>query len=274
MDMNSYADATLVVKRTFLEFERVAPARLERALSAPCLASSSTGRPKKLSLDTTDSDCESTVGTTTAPSDGEVGEIDVFVEEMSPALCEADALILSAHARHSHAACPAALPMQTMSPPAWMGALSMTRVDSTRGQGASVMLRNIPNDYTRAMVIELLDQEGFYARYNFLYVPIDFKSGAARGYAFVNLASQEDADAFIAHFSGFRHWAFPSRKVAEVSWAHANHQGFARNVEYYRNSSVMHAVVPDECKTVLFCKGVRVAFPAPTWPVSMPDGLW
>merc|ERR1712048_1365336 len=91
--------------------------------------------------------------------------------------------------------------------------VSEPQAASTHLQPTSVMLRNIPNDYTRDMVCKLLDQEGFQAKYDFLYVPIDFMSGSARGYAFVNFVSHSDAQAFLACFAGFHRWAYPSRKV-------------------------------------------------------------
>merc|ERR1712232_1096707 len=49
------------------------------------------------------------------------------------------------------------------------------------------MIRNIPNDYTRDDVQNLLDAKG--VQYYFLYVPIDWKKSSNLGYAFVNLIS-------------------------------------------------------------------------------------
>ena len=68
------------------------------------------------------------------------------------------------------------------------------------------MLRNIPNNYTRQMMLDLLDEVGLAERHNFVYMPMDFKSSAGLGYAFVNLVSHEDAVkamevCFLATFS-------------------------------------------------------------------------
>merc|ERR1740123_2226645 len=43
------------------------------------------------------------------------------------------------------------------------------------GERTTVMLRNLPNDYTRDMLLALLDKEGFQGKYNFVYLPMDFK---------------------------------------------------------------------------------------------------
>ena len=40
--------------------------------------------------------------------------------------------------------------------------------------------------------------------------------------------------------------------------------------DYYRNNSVMHSSVPDECKPVLLHKNNRVAFPLPTKTIKVP----
>ena len=50
-----------------------------------------------------------------------------------------------------------------------------------------VMLRNLPNNYTRDMFLSLLDEEGLSELYDFVYLPMDFCRDANLGYAFVNL---------------------------------------------------------------------------------------
>ena len=50
-----------------------------------------------------------------------------------------------------------------------------------------MMLRNLPNNYTRDMFLSLLDEEGLSELYDFVYLPMDFCRDANLGYAFVNL---------------------------------------------------------------------------------------
>merc|ERR1719321_875490 len=76
---------------------------------------------------------------------------------------------------------------QQVMPSAWYYASSTTE-SATAGR-TTVMLRNIPNNYTRAKLLELLDKEGFLACYDFIYLPMDFKRNANLGYAFLNLVS-------------------------------------------------------------------------------------
>jgi hypothetical protein len=127
----------------------------------------------------------------------------------------------------------------------------------------TVMMRNIPINYTRTMLLQLIDSEGFKGQYDLVYIPIDFNSGAGFGYAFVNMIHPEVAEKFRAHFQGYSGWTAASEKVCEVIWS-GTHQGLEAHVERYRDSPVMHESVPDESKPAIFKDGVRVPFPPPT----------
>jgi len=133
----------------------------------------------------------------------------------------------------------------------------------------TVMLRNIPNNYSRPMLLRLLDNEGFSAMYDFVYLPIDFKTQLSLGYAFVNLCVPSCVDAFWGNFDGFKKWAMPSRKVCTVSWS-GPQQGLDANIQRYRNSPVMHESVPDACKPAIFLTGQRIEFPPPTKNIRAP----
>jgi len=134
----------------------------------------------------------------------------------------------------------------------------------------TLMLRDIPNNYTRQMLLALLDREGFPPTVmNFLYYPVDFRLHAGLGYCFINFLEEADVLAFWSHFEGFSEWELPSRKVAHVSWA-LPLQGYDQCVSRYRNSQVMHHSVPDEFRPLLFKQGERVPFPAPTKTIRNP----
>jgi len=94
------------------------------------------------------------------------------------------------------------------------------------------------------MLLQHVDEKGYAGLYDFFYLPIDFKSQACLGYAFVNLLSPEDACALMADFDGFSNWLIPTRKHCMVGWSNP-HQGLQSNIERYINSPVMHKDVPD-----------------------------
>lgn len=143
---------------------------------------------------------------------------------------------------------------------------SITKALSDR---TTVMLRNLPNDYTREMLLSLLDSEGFKGKYDFVYLPVDFKREAGLGYAFVNLISNEEAENIRSHFNGFQAWKTQSQKICEVAWGDPL-QGLEEHIDRYRNSPVMHPDVTDEAKPALFKDGVRIAFPEPTKRIRLP----
>lgn len=136
----------------------------------------------------------------------------------------------------------------------------------------TVMMRNVPNNITREELLQIFDEEGFKAHYDLLYVPIDPKSRAGLGYAFINFVSNGSAEIFSKHFQGFQSWKMQSEKICDVSWSDAL-QGLDEHVKRYRNSSVMHESIPDELKPVLFKAGVRVRFPEPTRRIRAPRSL-
>lgn len=128
----------------------------------------------------------------------------------------------------------------------------------------TVMLRNLPNDYDRDMLLELLTSHGFGGCFDFVYLPIDFKKGANLGYAFINMVTHEDALNIHEKLSGYNGWALASSKVCEVAWGAPDHQGLQKHIERYRNSPVMHDEVPDKYRPMLFEDGKQIPFPAPT----------
>jgi len=133
----------------------------------------------------------------------------------------------------------------------------------------TTMMRNIPSEYTRADLLDLLDRKGFNGLYDLVYVPISFQTGLNHGYAFINFTTAEDANRFVDHFSGFSDWLVESDRICEVSWSDQS-QGLDSNVQRYRDSPVMHESVEDRFKPVLFRQGQRIPFPKPTKKIRAP----
>ena len=92
-------------------------------------------------------------------------------------------------------------------------------------ENTTLILRNVPNNYSREMFLAMLDEHGFAGCYDFVYLPRDFQRKANLGYAFVNLVDGAAADALWRTFDGFSSWALPTAKVCQVSWS-GLHQGF------------------------------------------------
>merc|ERR1711953_941442 len=101
------------------------------------------------------------------------------------------------------------------------------------------MLRNLPNDYTRDMLLELLDEDGFQ---------------------------------LIKKLDGFTNWKKNSGKICAVTWGDQG-QGLEAHIQRYRNSPVMPPECPEEVKPLLLVDGERVDFPPPTKRLRAPRAM-
>lgn len=105
----------------------------------------------------------------------------------------------------------------------------------------TVMIRNVPNKYTRQMLVDQLHKNGFGEKFDFLYLPIDFKNSCNVGYGFLNFRTVEETKMFIERFHGKSAMdclpGFNSRKVVNVGYARM--QGLEPNVARLKNSPVM-----------------------------------
>jgi len=137
------------------------------------------------------------------------------------------------------------------------------------GVQTTVFVCNIPCFYSRARILSLLDAKGFRGLYDFVYLPVDFRTNNALGYAFVNMVEHSHAQRAWDALDGFSAWVPPCRKRCRVRWSEPL-QGFHEHVERYRNSPVMHSSVPDSHKPAVFSGGARAPFPAPTKRVPAP----
>jgi len=133
----------------------------------------------------------------------------------------------------------------------------------------TVMLKGLPDTYTRTMLLQLLDAAGFIGRLNFLYLPVDFKRERSLGYALINLVTPSEALRLGRHFEGFSNWCVEGGSMCSVAWC-SPQQGLDAHVERYRNSPVMHESMPDEWRPILLAHGVPIAFPAPTLKIKAP----
>jgi hypothetical protein len=110
----------------------------------------------------------------------------------------------------------------------------------TGDKRTTLMIKNLPNRYSRAMVIALLESKLPVGSFDFVYVPIDFATRQNFAYAFVNLSTPNLVKTFFALFAGFR---FPEQaskaKMCEVVFARV--QGIEANVNRLINSPILTA---------------------------------
>lgn len=131
----------------------------------------------------------------------------------------------------------------------------------------TIVIKNLPEKCTNAMIVDLLDASGFAGKYDFLYAPTDFRNYSAFGYAFVNMISHELGESAMQVIDGMTAWN--ENVPLAVDWSQP-HQGYGVHVRRYQNSPVMHPQVPQEYKPMIFRGGVRQTFPAPTKRIKEP----
>eukprot|EP00747_Dinoflagellata_sp_TGD_P018937 gnl/TRDRNA2_/TRDRNA2_126830_c0_seq2.p1 gnl/TRDRNA2_/TRDRNA2_126830_c0~~gnl/TRDRNA2_/TRDRNA2_126830_c0_seq2.p1 ORF type:complete len:335 (+),score=46.56 gnl/TRDRNA2_/TRDRNA2_126830_c0_seq2:122-1126(+) len=70
------------------------------------------------------------------------------------------------------------------------------------GKVQTVMVRNLPRQYTQWMLLEDLNARGFDGVVDFIYVPFDLRKRANVGYSFINFAGPSFASSFKHEFEG------------------------------------------------------------------------
>lgn len=103
----------------------------------------------------------------------------------------------------------------------------------------TVMLRNIPNRYSQASLLEEIDLAGFKGSYDFFYLPMDTQNRTNVGYAFINFLTTEELERFMTEFANHAFKHHSSQKLARVSLAHV--QGFIENIRHFSNRAVAHS---------------------------------
>jgi len=95
----------------------------------------------------------------------------------------------------------------------------------------TVMLRNIPNRYTCEELLSEVMIAGFDRKFDFFYLPMDFKTKRNRGYGFINFNSASVAQQFVLAFHRRQLKLYSSKKILEV--APAVTQGYHANMSKY-----------------------------------------
>jgi len=135
----------------------------------------------------------------------------------------------------------------------------------------TLVAKNFPESYTRHDLISFLNAYGFNRKFDFIYFPLDFTTMKSFGYAFINFVTNRDALLFGKFYNGFAFSQDQNTDVGVAEWS-TSLQGLQKHVESYRNSPMMHPMLPECVKPALFLQGRQVAFPQPTKPLKRPRG--
>jgi hypothetical protein len=124
----------------------------------------------------------------------------------------------------------------------------------------TLMLRHIPNQYTRDMILSELTERGVLEYIDFLYLPIDATSHHLNvGYCFLNVINNVVVPLVWEALDGAKLMKVKSTKRCVISLGHV--QGLQSNITAYRNSSLMTR--SDLVRPILLKNGKRIPFPKP-----------
>nr|CCA21771.1 conserved hypothetical protein [Albugo laibachii Nc14] len=114
--------------------------------------------------------------------------------------------------------------------------LSIENVISGVDCRTTLMIRNIPNKYTQQMLLNEINRH-HHGRYDFFYLPIDFKNKCNMGYAFLNFMEPSAIISFHQEFNQQKWSNFNSEKVCAISYARL--QGKKAMIARFQNSSLL-----------------------------------
>jgi len=120
---------------------------------------------------------------------------------------------------------------------------------------STVVLRKLPKCLDRNKLQDVLETH-FAGCYNFLYLPMDFKTSEPIGHAIVNFVTAKVAASALLVLRGIVLEGFPT--IAEIS---NSHDGIESLIKRYRTSAVMEPDVPEQFRPLVFSCGRRVPFP-------------
>eukprot|EP00927_Polykrikos_kofoidii_P016295 TRINITY_DN1734_c0_g3_i1.p1 TRINITY_DN1734_c0_g3~~TRINITY_DN1734_c0_g3_i1.p1 ORF type:complete len:363 (-),score=33.54 TRINITY_DN1734_c0_g3_i1:409-1497(-) len=140
-------------------------------------------------------------------------------------------------------------------------------------QKTTLLLKNLPKDWTRHDLFALLVEIGLSRTVDFLYIPTKLGANVSDNfrYGFANFTDHSAADNCFRLLHGFSDWPQEvlERCPLEISYSERM-QGLSDHVERFRNSPVMHESVEDTFKPAVYADGVRIEFPRPTRHIKAP----
>jgi hypothetical protein len=125
---------------------------------------------------------------------------------------------------------------------------------------STIMIQNIPNNYSQTMLLEEINLE-FDRTYDFFYLPMDYKNKCNIGYAFINFMDCKHVANFYATFH-CREWSrFKSHKICAVKYGRI--QGKLGLIQHFKKTNVIKEASIDYRPLLFFSTGPDAGLPEP-----------
>lgn len=145
--------------------------------------------------------------------------------------------------------------------------LSDTQIDDSLHANTTLMVRNLPTDLSQPAFVQQFIETGWKGLFDFVYMPMNLRGHGNFGYAFINFASHSLAAQVMRQM--------PNSEPDGWTSVWSTCQGLSANIERYRNSPLMHELVPKECKPAAYDhSGNQIPFPSPTKNIPKPRIHW
>mmetsp|Transcript_77885 Transcript_77885/g.167061 ORF Transcript_77885/g.167061 Transcript_77885/m.167061 type:complete len:353 (-) Transcript_77885:90-1148(-) len=97
----------------------------------------------------------------------------------------------------------------------------------------TLMIRHVPKEFSQQSLMDMIDGKGFAGLYDFIYLPMDARSRANRGFAFINLISAQAAGSFYETFNDYQ---VSSTKESFIAVMTAHVQGIKALAKHFASS--------------------------------------
>jgi hypothetical protein len=122
----------------------------------------------------------------------------------------------------------------------------------------TLVVRGLGHKSSVDQFMDLLDQAGFAAQYDFAYVPRHFTEGSSFGFAILNFNDDMLASEAVSKIAAGALSANGVTLTAE--WSEATH-GFSALTDKYRDNRVMKEGMPESFRPVVLSQGVPIPYP-------------
>ena len=119
--------------------------------------------------------------------------------------------------------------------------INLEEMKNEKDQRKTLMIKNIPNKVTQEELLSMVNKN-YKEKYDFFYLPIDFKNKCNIGYAFINLLTLKDAINFVEEFSFMKWTSHHSEKICAINYARV--QGKLNLIKHFQKSSVISQLDP------------------------------
>jgi hypothetical protein len=115
--------------------------------------------------------------------------------------------------------------------------VNIKKVISLEDKRTTIMIKNIPNKFTRELLLNTIDQN-FKDTYDLFILPTDGSRNKNFGYSFINFTSSYFIPYFYFMFNNKKWSSTNSKKICEITYSKV--QGRANLISYYANKIIFY----------------------------------